>query len=141
MTTIKLNFTIPVTLYSTNKHKQVKNITQKHIAAINNNIKYNGKLNSQNNIISSTYGIITLISTSINGINDILTFSIIAKTENIICELSTEAAEDIIWAILPASYSSDDSYTFRFSIDCLFNIENYVLNILEVPTNITIQKY
>jgi hypothetical protein len=149
MTTIKLSFKIPVYIASENLYMKdfirykTKNNTKKYITHIINNIKSNSRLDSQDNIISNDYGVITLrdinIDCNCNGIN-ILTVTIVADVEHN-CDLSIEAAEDIIWAILPASYSDEGSDLFRFDIDGKCGNKTHILFITDIPSNITIENY
>jgi hypothetical protein len=120
---------------------KTKNKTKKYITHIINNIEFNSRLNSQDNIISDNYGVITLRDINIDcSCDDILTFTIIADVEHY-CDLSIEAAEDIIWAILPASYSDEGSDLFRFDIDGTLCSETHILFITDIPSNITIENY
>jgi hypothetical protein len=129
MSKLQIVFTVPI---------QGKDMPQRHLKAINEYIKYNSKLNSDNNIISSQFGIIVLIEKTITNNNNILTFDLIVETEKQ-CSESVEDAEDIIWAVLPAAYSADESYIFMFSIDYLFSSKSYVLHFEDTPNFQTIK--
>lgn len=127
MTLIKINFTVPVTLY----------IEAKHISAICKYIKYNAILNSDNNIISD-FGIIDLLETNIEYNDNILFFTIVVNVADVFDIESLDNINNIIRAILPAAYSKGD--LFYFYIDSLIIVEKYILDFLENPSNITIQK-
>jgi hypothetical protein len=138
MSKLHIPFTIPVELFSGDK--QIVNIKQKHIDAIIGSIKYNSRLNSLDVIISNNFGIITLIETKIKLDNNALKFDLILTTEKP-CGKSIEEIEEVIWSVLPSAYSSDETYTFEFSIDELFYPKRYKLKILNTPNilNVTTQ--
>jgi hypothetical protein len=94
----------------------------------------NARTNSSNEIISD-YGIVHILKTDIQSNNDIMHFHIQFYLDKQI-ETNNENAENIIYVILPASYSYEDRFVFNVYISKTKKEKTFVLNILDTPTNI-----
>jgi hypothetical protein len=136
-----LAFSILSTVYDMNGN-DIHSFSEKYIGLINVNIENNARVNSQNQILSDDFGIIELLSRKLTihkikkqTIRKELAFNEKEKKrkdeyeDNVrlqfIFEISTEkkimknkintkTAEDIIYSILPASYSTEDKFLFTY---------------------------
>lgn len=132
-----MKFNLKFTINGTIKFdEKIITIKPSHLEAIENHIKNNARTNSQDEIISK-FGIIKLLNTNITCETQLFTFDIVLETEeNAPSDINT--AEEIIYAILPASYTYEDK--FIFNICSLFRKnKTYTLNILDTPNILNIQ--
>ena len=117
-------------------NKQLDNFTFKHLEAIKNSIKYNGRTNSQSAFISDLLGIIELTKINLSAISKTKLSMVLTVNTGIQCKLTIENAEEIIWTIFPIAYNNDD--IFLFSVDGFFISRHYKMTLKNMPENITI---
>lgn len=129
---LQISFTIDPKL--TSNGKQLLCIKTKHIDEIIRAIRFNGRLNSEDNFVSCEIGTIKLIDCIINKINsNLLSVTFIVEAN---CNTSLEHLEEIIWTIFPVAYSDDLDYVFKFSIDDKSSQINYLMTVSNFPNNI-----
>jgi hypothetical protein len=130
MTEVIIKFTIKVQLVTrSGKNVQIK---PKHIESIKSNIKKNAMTNPSGEIVSNKFGIITLKKCDVEFADDTMDFVLkIDAGENYNGDEGD--ADELIWCVIPAAYSNEDSYKFTFSMDGAKRSETYILNIVDVP--------
>lgn len=134
---INISFDIKYKIY--NGNKKIIKFKNDYINNLSQSIISSSRFNCQDQIISYELGIIFLISNKINiKNNDILNIEFNIRLENPKEILTLDDIQEIIWCIMPSTYDLDGK--IDFSNDGKFRILDYILEVLETPSNICFNK-
>ena len=131
----RISFEVPFAIFCDNKNCRP---TIQHIKEINNHIFNNAILNSQNNIIVDGFEEISKcnLETEVHH-NTLGTLQFVFKLKKLSKPIENiQEVVNIICAILPASYYSEEYATFNFMIDGNFKMKKCILKITDTPQNI-----
>ncbi len=130
---IKISFNIPYQIY--NDSDKIIQLRNDLLNSLTESIRFSSRKNCQDEIISYDLGLIRLIGSKINILNNnILNVSFTIQLANPKLNIQLKDIEEIIWCIMPSTY--DESGVINFSKDGTLRIQNYLLKVLDTPSNI-----
>lgn len=128
MTEVIIKFTLKIQLIDS--CEKIISVNAKHIENIERSIIQNAMTNSSDEIVSSKFGIIRLKKCKIKLIDaSNMHFTLKVDVDS---EYDGDVGE-LVWCIMPATYSSDEDDRFKFMMDGKKRCETYILNIMDVP--------
>lgn len=131
----RISFEVPFSIVCNNQRCRP---TKKHIMQIQKYMFNNAILNSQDKIIVDGFEEISKCNLDIEVRHNVIdSLHIAFNLKNLSKQIEhIEEVVNIICAIFPASYYSDEYATFNYMIDDYFESKNCILKITDIPQNI-----